>query len=515
MKSGVLSPKNPFVCPNCILQTRVALKTGLSHSSFRLYSRPSNAPKPFIDIKHIRQNPGLYFQNCVDRNYKNQKDYPWRILRLFEAWQRLQNDTRELRRRSNEVRSKLAKLASLNGAFPDSSLDLSDKAKLHEEAKTLKQQIGQIESEESQLQDQIESLAIDLPNLSSVFTPTGEQPELVEYINDDADPASSGSDRVWRSHVHIGSELQLLDFSAAATSSGWGWYFLLNEAALLEQALIQYALGVVLRRGWKLVSPPSITYSHIAAACGFQPRDQNDEQQIYTLAQAGRDTDKPGLCLSGTAEIPLAGMKADQVLEEADLPLKFVGVSRCYRAEAGARGIDTKGLYRVHEFSKVEMFAWTSPDDVMTQDSQESGVLHSTKAFEEMVSIQKEILEGLELHCRVLEMPSADLGASATRKRDIEAFFPSRREKNEGWGEVTSASICTDYQSRRLATRLRRSKGSTKYDWPHTVNGTAMAIPRVLAAILENGWDEQSMSVAIPKALQPYMGGMQVIEKHR
>jgi seryl-tRNA synthetase len=201
--------------------------------------------------------------------------------------------------------------------------------------------------------------------------------------------------------------------------------------------------------------------------------------------------------LAGTAEIPLAGMKADAQLDEEGLPLKRVAVSRCYRAEAGARGVDTKGLYRVHEFTKVEMFAWTAPD----MDAAE-------EVFDEMIDLQTDILHGLGLHCRVLEMPSADLGASAYRKIDVETYFPSRRDRNDGWGEVTSASICTDYQTRRLATRVRVA-GKMTYPW--TVNGTAMAVPRVLAAILENGWDEGEMTVTIPEVLRPWMDGMEKI----
>ena len=511
MRFRISSRKHGYICTDCALLIRSSHEERPCSLSFRQYSQPSIAPKKVIDIKHIRQNPGLYAQNCIDRNYEHQKDYPWRILQLFEEWQGVQKDTRELRRRNNEVQKKLAQIASTSGDVQKDKADSSVRAEFHEEAKALKEQVGCVEVKESLLENQMESLAIELPNLSSNFTPTGQNPELVEYINDPLE--TSSRNRVGRSHVDIGAELNLLDFAGASKTTGWGWYFLLNEAALLEQALIQYALSIAMKRGWKLVSPPSITYSHIAAACGFQPRDQNDEQQIYTLAQAEKDAGKPALCLSGTAEIPLAGMKADQVLREADLPLKIIGVSRCYRAEAGARGVDTKGLYRVHEFTKVEMFAWTSPDEV-SDDMQDHKVVHSAEAFKEMVSIQKEILKGLELHCRVLEMPSADLGASAARKCDIEAFFPSRQGRNDGWGEVTSASICTDYQSRRLATRLQRSKGSTKFDWPHTVNGTAIAVPRVLAAILENGWDEEKMGVAVPKVLQPYLGGIEAIKKH-
>ena len=189
-------------------------------------------------------------------------------------------------------------------------------------------------------------------------------------------------------------------------------------------------------------------------------------------------------------------------MEKENLPLRVVGSSRCYRAEAGSRGVDTKGLYRVHEFTKVEMFGWTLPDG------------SEVKLFDTMLSIQKQILESLGLHCRILEQPTADLGASATRKQDIEAFFPSRRDRDEGWGEVTSTSICTDYQTRRLATRVRGLE-QDKMAYPYTVNGTALAVPRVLAAILENHWDEKELCVRIPKVLWPYMHGIEVIRKGR
>jgi seryl-tRNA synthetase len=223
---------------------------------------------------------------------------------------------------------------------------------------------------------------------------------------------------------------------------------------------------------------------------------------VYSIQQNAADVGrKPELSLAGTAEIPLAGMKANMTLEEADLPMKRIGVSRCYRAEAGARGVDTKGLYRVHEFTKVEMFAWTLPSTSASE-----------AIFDEMVSIQTEILTSLGLHCRILEMPSTDLGASASRKRDIEAFFPSRREKGEGWGEVTSVSMCTDYQTRRLATRVDIRSLGGKMAFPYTVNGTALAVPRVLAAILENGWNERNFEVRIPEVLWPWMGGLKVIK---
>jgi seryl-tRNA synthetase len=478
----------------------------------RTYVRPSIAPKPLVDIKHIRQNPGLYAQNCIDRNYKSQSNSSWKIIDLFEQWQALQHSARRLRERNNDVRRHLAHAASTG----DHDSDVSpSKEALLDEAKILKSQLAAFEQQEAKLQDEMEDLAQDLPNLSSTYTPVGDTPEVVAYINDHPEPSPSTSDRVWRSHAHIGQGLELMDFAGAATASGWGWYYLLNEGAMLEQALVQYALSVARKRGWMVVAPPSVVYSHIAAACGFQPRDQNGEQQVYALEQAEKDAAKPPLSLAGTAEIPLAAMKANQVLEDKDLPLKTVGVSRCYRAEAGARGVNTKGLYRVHEFTKVEMFAWTLPDNVSSEAFTTAGVPSSDVLFDEMLSIQTEILTALGLHCRILEMPTTELGASATRKRDIEAFFPSRREKDDGWGEVTSTSTCTDYQTRRLQTRVRLEKEGRRLDFAYTLNGTALAVPRVLAAILENNWNEDEMSVTIPAVLRPWMDGMEKIRRKK
>lgn len=506
--------RKPFVCVQCRL---VAPQTRLFHASARLRSsaaaaspladgnRPTSAPHPTIDIKHIRLNPTLHEQNCLERNYKAQSAYPAQINALHQQWQEHQREARHLRERGNLVRKQIANPATITGDEDPASDELRrmSKDELLAEAKRLKETLASIEQSEDRLTAEIQGLALAIPNLTSEQTPRGDEALVLSYINDHPEPRPDASDRVWRSHVHIGSELGLLDFAGAATSSGWGWYSLLDEGARLEQALIQYALAAVTRHGWRQVAPPSIVYGHIAAACGFQPRDQHGETQIYALAQPPEDRarGKPELVLAGTAEIPLAGMKADTLLEESDLPLKRVGVSRCYRAEAGGRGVDTKGLYRVHEFNKVEMFAWAEPN-----------LSAATELLDEMLDIQTEILEELGLHCRVLEMPAADLGASAFRKCDIEAFFPSRRDKNGGWGEVTSASVCLDYQTRRLATRF---KAAGKMHFPWTVNGTALAVPRVLAALLENGWDEDQMRVRLPECLWEAMGTDSIGMKHR
>jgi len=439
---------------------------------------------------------------------------------------RITNENRDLKDESKKLSKTIIEINARDEKQND------DDEQVFERARKVKSLLSDIVTKEKSIDDEIQSLALEIPNLSSDKTPTGAIPKVLGYIGPchplSASPFSfpssttssqkySGpgvekSEKEWKSHVDIGSELGILDFTTASATSGWGWYYLLNDAVRLENALVQYALKTVTATsGWTVVSPPSVTYSHIAAACGFMPRDVNGEQQIYTLAT---HASKPARCLAGTAEIPLAGMMANKTLEKRDR--KVVGVSRCYRSEAGARGVDTKGLYRVHEFTKVEMFAWTKPANQARQgpfrveeEEEEEEESVEEKVFEEMLSIQKKIISSLGLHARILEMPSTDLGASAKRKIDIEVWFPSRRNRDDGWGEVSSLSMCGDYQSRRLNTRYRDDnvKG-----WAYTLNGTAMAIPRILAAIIELNWDEQRKSIRVPDVLKPWMDGIEEIK---
>ncbi|KAM5494679.1 Serine--tRNA ligase, mitochondrial [Microsporum canis] len=541
-----------YVCLNC----RLTLRTPSQNAAFSrrvlstASSRPPTAPKPIPNVRHIRENAELYSQNCIDRNYKPVADYPPRIQSLAKEASDLQHALKHPRARIKQVEKEIAKLAALTarqsqhkqtGKQEETGQDgvtLVEEADnnaaleaLRLEAKELKDASQQIMDRRENCIEEIQQLALSLPNLTSKDTPIGDVPRIVAYINFDpqsppsyTSPAAHPSSNL-RSHVSIGTELGLIDFSSSATSTGWGWYFLTNEGCLLEHALVQYALSTAHKKGWKPVSPPSVVYSHIAEACGFQPRDANNEQQIWSIQQTERDraAHKPQRSLTGTAEIPLAAMYASQEIQAGQLPIKLVGASRCYRAEAGARGVDTKGLYRVHEFTKVELFAWADNIEC-NSTSTVSNEITSTTVFEEMLSIQTDILSSLNLPCRVLEMSSSDLGASAARKRDIEVLFPSRIPSDSnnssvldpeysGWGEVTSTSICTDYQSRRLGTRVRGSGGESRY--PHTVNGTAMAVPRVLAAILEHGWDEKLGGVVIPEVLRPWMGGIEVIAKNK
>ncbi|KAJ6071794.1 hypothetical protein N7499_009808 [Penicillium canescens] len=529
-----------YICFNCKLTSRHGIvRTPLRNFSagrrYRDVLRPATAPKPTPDVKHIRQNADLYASNCIDRNYAAHADYPSKIQQLSEEARQLDHDLKDPRSRIKQLEKTIAQLHIAARQNTDgqngnkSEKNVSEEiAELKSEAQRLKDDSQAMTERKATCTEEINRLALALPNLSSSFTPIGHDPSLVNYINFDPHELpswtkQSPAELQARSHVTIGTELNLLDFASSATTTGWGWYFLINEGAMLEQALVQYALQVARRRGWKAVAPPSIVYSYIAEACGFQPRDQHDEQQIWSIAQNERDRNsKPQRSLTGTAEIPLAAMYAGRDINAAELPIKLVGASRCYRAEAGSRGVDTKGLYRVHEFTKVELFGWT---DSLSSAEAATTVPTSDDLFNELLDMQTEILTSLHLPCRVLEMPTGDLGASATRKRDIEALFPSRlrpavssgtpndpevHDLESAWGEVTSASICTDYQSRRLAARVRG--GAAKESrFPHTVNGTAMAVPRVLAAILENGWDAERGVVVVPEVLRPWMDGMESI----
>lgn len=463
---------------------------------------PSTAPKQFPDLKRIRQNVDTYAKNCIQHNYKAHAGFPAEIARLVKESQLAAADIEPLSKRIKELERVIA---TANVLQQSSDLSSETVVAATQEASALRNALKEVESRKSSYDASAHRLALSLPNLTSSTTPLDGDPRLISYMNhDSAQPLSTTTSSI--SHVDIGTSLSILDFNSAALTTGWGFYFLLNEGVLLEQALVQYAISVALRRGWNAVAPPSVVYSHIADACGFQPRDQNDEQQIWQIEQAEKDSARPRRSLAATAEIPLAAMYAGKDIPEENLPLRIVGSSRCYRAEAGARGIETKGLYRVHEFTKVEMFAWTnSADDSHNTD-------YSTAVFDEMLSIQIEILSSLGLPCRVLEMPSSDLGASAFRKVDIEACFPSRTSRDKGWGEVTSLSMCTDYQSRRLGTRIAQKNGR-RGKFPHTVNGTAMAIPRVLAAVLEHGWREEKQCMVIPEVLRSYMGGQDRIRQ--
>lgn len=339
---------------------------------------------------------------------------------------------------------------------------------------------------QTDLEDKLFVQISTLPNY--IHSSVKEKQVLVEYINPtDEIKTSKTEDFIVNGdpqfdHKDIMERLQLVNFSQATKISGRGWYYLIGDGALLEQALIQYALKKARQAGFTMVLPPSIVKSEIANACGFMPRDTNNERQIYEIKNED-------LCLTGTAEIPLAALYSNHEFKHTEVPLNLVGLSRSYRAEAGAAGRDTRGLYRVHEFTKVELFSWTFPDEEKSMDR-----------FDSIVEFQKDFIKSLGLTARVLIMPNDDLGAPAYKKIDIEVLMPGRGS----WGEVSSTSNCLEFQSRRLITKVRDPKDG-KLKFVHTLNGTACAVPRVVLAIIENCYNPTTQSITIPEVLRPYM----------
>ena len=346
-----------------------------------------------------------------------------------------------------------------------------------EQGRRLKRQVGEIEERLRELQRSLDARLLELPNFVHPDVPVGGEDDYRvlaegEIPQRDFEPLD---------HLALCEKHDLVDFERGAAVAGQKFYYLKNEAALLDVALQRFALDIVMDEGFTPVVTPDVARSAVVMGLGFNPR--GEESQIYSLE--GHD-----LCLVGTAEITLGGMYADSILDETNLPIRLAGVSHCFRTEAGAHGRESRGLYRVHQFTKTEMFVFCRPED--------SGAQH-----EQLRCIEERIFGALELPYRVIDIASGDLGAPAYRKYDLEVWMPGRGEGG-GWGEVTSTSNCTDFQARRLKIRFRR-RGSKKNEFVHTLNGTAISNARAILALLETH-QRADGSIAIPGALVPYMG---------
>jgi seryl-tRNA synthetase len=347
-----------------------------------------------------------------------------------------------------------------------------------QEGRALKEAVARIETELDATRARFEAEHIRLPNFVHPDVPDGGEHDARE-LHRSGEPRRFDFEA--KDHLQISAALDLLDFESAAQVTGQKFYYYKNEAVLLELALQRYAIDIVMGRGFTPYVTPDLARAKMVENVGFNPR--GEETQVYSVA--GED-----LCLVGTAEITLGGLFADRVLMDEELPIRVAGISHCFRTEAGAAGRESKGLYRVHQFTKVEMFAVTRPED--------SEAMH-----DELLAIEEQVFQGLELPYRVVDIAAGDLGAPAFRKFDVEAWMPGRGEQGD-WGEISSTSNCTDYQSRRLKVRFRRP-GSKKNELVHMLNGTAVSNARTILAILENH-QQADGSVAVPKALQPYLG---------
>jgi seryl-tRNA synthetase len=422
-----------------------------------------------LDLKFVVANTEAVKQNCRDRNVPpDVLDDIDRVVELEGERRGLLQSVEEIRRRQNEI-------AQATGR----ERDPHKRSALIDEGKRLKSAAADEEERLRRLEPEVTQRLRRIPNLTHPDAPVGLTEDASRELR------KVGTPRVFdfkvRDHVELGKALDLIDFETAGKVSGTGFYFLKNDAVLLDLALQQFALRKLIDAGFTPIITPDLARNSILEGIGFTPR--GDETQVYSV----EDTE---LSLIGTAEITLGGMLADQILEESNLPVKYVGLSHCFRTEAGAAGRASRGLYRVHQFTKVEMFAFGTPES--------SGAIHA-----EMLAIEEDLFQSLGIPFRVLDICSGDLGGPAYRKFDLEAWMPGRGEHGE-YGEVTSTSDCTDYQARRLNIRYR-SAGHKGTRFVHTLNGTAVALSRALIVVLEN-YQRSDGRIDVPEVLRPYVG---------
>jgi seryl-tRNA synthetase len=424
-----------------------------------------------LDAHFIREHLQEVKDNCRNRNVKADVD---RVVQLDDQRKRLAQETQQLQQRQNEV-SKL---------IPQEK-DQAKKQELIQEGKKLREKVAALEKQVKEVEGDLEAVLKTIPNMSHPDAPVGTTAEDNKVIRKWGEPRKF--DFKPKDHVALAEKLDLVDFEAGSSVSGQKFYFLKNEAVLLELALIQYAMQTLIAKGYTPIITPDMARQEVLEGIGFIPR--GPETQIYSI----ENTD---LCLIATAEITLGGMHKDQILDAAKFPMKYVGLSHCFRTEAGAPGRDTRGLYRVHQFTKVEMFVFCGNDQ-------------SETAHQELLAVEEQIFQGLGLPYQVIDTCTGDLGGPAYRKFDLEAWMPGRGDKGQGeYGEVTSTSNCTDYQARRLNIRYRvpNQKGTR---FAHTLNGTAVAVSRAILAILENN-QQADGSVLVPEVLRPWVGKEQI-----
>jgi seryl-tRNA synthetase len=418
-----------------------------------------------LDASFVREHLEAVKANCRNRNVKADVD---RVVQLEDERKRLVQETQTLQQQQNQISKLIPK-----------EKDPARKQELVQEGRSLREKVGGLETQLKQVETDLHTVLLTIPNMSHPDAPVGTTAEDNKVLRRIGEPPAF--DFPPKDHVALGEALDLVDFEAGASVAGQKFYFLKNEAVLLELALIQYAMGVLMREGYTPIITPDVARVDVLEGIGFIPR--GPETQIYSL----ENTD---LCLIATAEITLGGMHRDQILDELQLPLKYVGLSHCFRTEAGAPGRDTRGLYRVHQFTKVEMFAFCATDQ-------------SESIHQELLRIEESIFQGLRLPYHVIDTCTGDLGGPAYRKYDLEAWMPGRGDKGE-YGEVTSTSNCTDFQARRLNIRYK-IPGQKGTRFVHTLNGTAVAVSRAILAILEN-YQQADGSVAVPEVLRPWVG---------
>ena len=416
-----------------------------------------------LDRKFIVENADLVQKNCKNRGARANVQ---RFVELENQRKLKQADVEKINQEANAVSKSIGQ-----------AKDEAQRETHKQEGRRLRERVTEMKVELDWIGEELSAIQKQIPNLSHPDAPVGVDDKANLELLKGKTPVPE-FDFQPLDHVDLAERLDLVDFEAGARVAGHGFYFLKNEAVLLELALQHYALSILMGEGFTPITTPDLARNDVLEGVGYIPR--GPETQIYSIA----DSD---LSLIATAEITLGGHLAEQTLDAEQLPIKLCGISHCFRTEAGAHGRATRGLYRVHQFTKIEMFAFTLPDE-------------SDAMLEELRGLECRLFDGLGIPYRVVDTATGDLGGPAYRKYDLEAWMPGRG----GYGEVTSTSNCTDYQARRLNIRYR-SKGQKGTQFLHTLNGTAIAVSRALIAILEN-YQRADGSVVVPEVLRPIVG---------
>lgn len=413
-----------------------------------------------LDIQFIRDNAELVQEKSKQKGY----DVDITQLLGFDSKRReLQNKVESLRQKRNTIAD------ATKGQRP------SDEQVA--EGRAIKDELADLEHQLSAIDLEFSTLLRQIPNVQFDDVPQGGEADGLE-IKKVGEQKTGAQD-----HLDIATKKDWVDFERGAKVAGSKFFFLKGDLALLENAITQYALNFVLSKGFSFMTVPHLVNSRTATGTGFAPRtsDQGDEYYIE-----GED-----LSLIATAEIPLTGYHADEIIDEIRLPLLYAGLSPCYRKEAGTYGKHTRGLFRVHQFNKLEMYAYTLPE--------KSAEMHET-----LLALEEELWKALGIPYRVVNIAAGDLGAPAAKKYDIEYWSPV----DQSYRELTSCSNCTDYQTRNLNIRVRRQDGTI--DMLHSLNGTAVSLARSLVAIIEN-YQTENGGIMVPEVLKPYMNGKDLI----
>lgn len=419
-----------------------------------------------IDLKHLRDNIDLYKAGFAKKQVKVDVE---QLLELDEAHRQKLQEVEAMRNERNAVSKSIPHLA-----------DTEKKAKIVE-MKTLGNKLATEEDELNKLFVHLKTVLDQAPNLPHESVPTGKDDSENMPIK------TVGEKPIFdfepRDHVELGKMLDVIDLETGAETSGARFYYLKNELVLLEFAIVNWLMHKYVSKGFTPVTVPMLVKEHMMYATGFFPADKNE---IYHV-----NPEEDDLYLVGTSEVPLAGLHMGKAIQADELPKRYIGFSTCFRREAGSYGKDTKGILRVHQFDKMEMFSFCHPE----------------KSWEEhdfLRSIEEEILQELGLPYQVVIICGGDLGAPAAKKYDCEVWIPTQNT----YRELTSCSNCTDFQARRGGIKYKDENGT---HYLHTLNGTAMASTRTLIAILENN-QQADGSVKIPEVLHPFLPGVTEIK---